>query len=320
MTADASPHPPPTALFVYNRPELLDRTLQCLRAAGARELYVFSDGPKTDADETRVEAVRRIVHSIDWGPATVIERERNLGLTESMVSGVGWMLDRFERVAVIEDDVVVAPEFYAFVAQALDRYAADDHVAGVTGLRLPFSRSPLKHYPFDAFMLPRFFSTGWATWRRAWATFEFDRDRLLEKLRAPAMRPELAGADLPRMIRSAVVGTRLAGSWDVYCAASMVVNGQYFVVPTWNMVENTGLASGTHPLSPRWKLRWEREFRPPRETFRFPPALAPPNAIHKSWRVFTENPQGWTWRRLIPRPVRMLLRRMRRTYAIFDRG
>ena len=306
----------PVAVFAYNRPDLLAGTLACLRDAGARSLFVFSDGPRSAEDEERVAAVRETVQAIDWTTPTLVARERNLGLDDSMRSGLDWMLDRHERVVVIEDDVAVAPEFYSYVTQALEAYAHEEAVAGVTGLRMPFGRAGFRGYPYDAFLLPRFFSLGWATWRRAWKTFDFDRDNLISRLRAPKIRPELGGADLPRMIRSAVVNSTLTGAWDVYCAANMIVNGQHFVIPTWNMVENTGLASGTHPMTPRWRLRWEVESRPDGETYRFPPPVVD-ERILKCYRIFTENPRGWTYRRLVPRPARMVLRRVRGTYEIF---
>ncbi len=60
------------------------------------------------------------------------------------------------------------------------------------------------------------------------------------------------------MIEAAIVNETLGGSWDVVCAANMLLDRRYFVTPTWNMVENSGLEEGTHADgAPRWKLTWE---------------------------------------------------------------
>ena len=49
----------PVALFVYNRDEILRRTLDCLKNNGVELLYVFSDGPKdNDEDARKVQRVR----------------------------------------------------------------------------------------------------------------------------------------------------------------------------------------------------------------------------------------------------------------------
>lgn len=306
----------PVAVFAYDRPALLARTLECLRSAGARSLVVFSDGPRSDDDVERVEAVRAVVRGVDWTTPELVERETNLGNTRSTVEGLTAVLERHERVVVIEDDILVAPEFLSFVAAALETYEADERIAGVTGLRLPFSRRPLLHYRYDAFLLPRFFVWGWATWRRAWETFDLDGERVLARLRRERPRLELAGADLPHMVRAGLVEKTLAEPWDVCVAATMVLNGQSFVVPTWNMVENIGLQSGTHPHDVPWVLRWEVEHRPPHRPFLFPPGAELDARILKAFRVFRENPRGWTARRLVPRPARNLMRRIRGTYQI----
>jgi hypothetical protein len=306
----------PAALIAYNRADVLERTLACLRAAGVTRIHAYADGPRDAADEPRVAAVRGLLERVDWADVRLTARDRNLGLSESMVGALNDVFAHEERALVIEDDVAIAPEFPEFAAAALDRYADEERVVGVTANRPPFSKRPLRGYPYDAFLLPRFFTWGWATWARAWRTFEFHRERLLARLRDPAVRLEVAGADVPYMVRKAIVQQRLHGSWDVYAAASMVVNDQLFVVPTWNMTEVPGLGSGTHPQRPRWQLRWEPERRPDLAALRLPPVEVD-QAILKSYHVFRENPRGWTPRRLVPRPLRSALRHLRGAYDVF---
>jgi hypothetical protein len=262
----------PVALFVYNRANVLERTLACLRGAGLDTLHVFSDGPRNDEDAAGVERVRELVRGIRWADTTIHERPANLGLSASIVSGVSEVLETHERVIVVEDDVWVAPEFGRFVAAALSAYAHDERVVGVTGLRLPFSRRALRGYPYDAFLLPRFSSWGWATWRRAWRTLELDVERLAQRVRDSGARLDVAGHDVPEMWRRVVSG-ELRGAWDVRCCVSMVANGQLIVTPVWNMVENGGLESGTHfRKPPPFTLRWETERRRDVDALRFPPS------------------------------------------------
>src|SRR5450432_4272868 len=82
----------PIALFVYNRPEHTMRTVESLRSnilAQQSDLYVFSDAAKNGSAAGAVEAVRNFVRSIDgFKSVTVIERERNLGLANSVITGI----------------------------------------------------------------------------------------------------------------------------------------------------------------------------------------------------------------------------------------
>lgn len=76
------------------------------------------------------------------------------------------------------------------------------------------------------------------------------------------------------MIDAAVVRETLGGSWDVACAVNMLLEGQWFVTPTWNMVENSGLVQGTHADGdPGWELAWEPEHAPAGPVRFAPPSL-----------------------------------------------
>ena len=302
----------PVALFVHARPGLLSRTLECLRESGAELLYVFSDGPRDAADRAAVGEVRDLVRAIGWTAPIVVERETNVGLSASIRLGLDELFDRHDRAVVIEDDIAVAPGFLPFVARCLAHYEEEPRVAGVTGLRMPFDRACFDGYSYDAFATPRFHSWGWATWRRAWETFDFDAESLGRRLDAARVRPEEAGADLAALVDGAILRRELHGAWDVFCAASMLVNDQVFIAPVWNLVENTGFASGTHFSSPkRWELAWERP--PPRAMLG--PRLPQPvvdAGILEAWLAFAAGPRPSPLRHLMPRPARAALRRLAR--------
>jgi hypothetical protein len=260
----APTEPVAVALFAYRRPEQLARTLACLRDAGVERLYVFSDGPRDSAAADDVQRVRELVSSLDWIEPVTVARAENLGLSESIRSGLDQLFEVHDELIIIEDDVCVAPEFYDYACRALSHYASAERVAGITGLRYPFNRRAFDGYPFDVFLSPRFSSWSWATWKGRWSGFGFDLASLRREIAASAtFRPQRAGADLPGMVDGAVFAETLTGSWDVVCATNMLLHGQYFVTPTWNMVENTGLSEGTHfSAPPPWQLTWEREHRP----------------------------------------------------------
>jgi hypothetical protein len=253
----------PVALFAHRRPDVLTETLACLRAAGIGKLYVFSDGARGPSDEEGVERVREVIRAIDWTETQIVEREENRGLSTSIRSGLDLVFESHEAAVAIEDDIQVAPEFYRYACAGLEHYARSPRIAGVTGLRLPFATAVLDDYPYDVFLSPRFSSWGWATWRDRWRAFDFDAGSLRGRIAASGARLSRAGADVPRMIDEAVVEETLGGAWDVFCAANMLVAGQSFITPVWNMVRYAGYGEGTHHTGdPGWDLRWEDEWRP----------------------------------------------------------
>lgn len=163
----------PVALFTYNRPEHTDRALDALSNSLQTEdcdFYFFSDGPKNPTNKPAVDATRTVLHK--WAAtfnATLMERSENLGLARSIHAGVTDLCERYGRVIVIEDDLVVDPTFLKYMIESLDRYQEDDSVMQVGGLTL----CPPENIDTDAFLLPVTTTWGWATWKSAWQHFRW---------------------------------------------------------------------------------------------------------------------------------------------------
>ena len=119
----------PIILFVYNRPEHTRQTVEYLsknKLAESSKLFIFSDGPKNDKDKQKVFEVRKYLKRIKgFKEIRIIEREKNLGLANSVISGVSQIFQSFEKVIVLEDDIISSPSFLKFMNDALDFYKAD---------------------------------------------------------------------------------------------------------------------------------------------------------------------------------------------------
>src|SRR5258708_29975819 len=159
----------PIALFVYNRPKHTRRTVESLQAnilARRTDLFVFSDAAKKES-AAAVEAVRKFIRTIDgFNSVTIIERERNCGLANSIIAGVSHVCNEFGRVVAIADDLLTTADFLTFMNQALDRFADEPKIFSVSGFN--FAIGAPQHYPFDAFCSYRSSSLGWGTWKSRW--------------------------------------------------------------------------------------------------------------------------------------------------------
>ncbi len=170
----------PVALFSYNRPAHTDRALRALAACeGLKEcdLYFYADGPKDAAAEPAVQATREILRA--WAgrlQARLVEQPVNRGLAPSIVAGVTDLCDRYGHVVVVEDDLVVSPDFLRYMRGALTRYADDERVMQVGGFTIapPAAGSSTD----DAFFIPVTSTWGWGTWQRAWRHFAWEPQNL----------------------------------------------------------------------------------------------------------------------------------------------
>lgn len=236
----------PVVLFAYNRPEHLRRCIASLQAnalAAESELFVFSDGPKGEADREAVAAVRRCLRGVaGFRRVSVVERAANMGLAPNVISGVTDVVGRYGRVIVLEDDLVVAPHFLRFMNDALEVYKDEERVGHIQAC--DFTHAPLP----DTFLIQWTGSWGWATWERAWRLFNPDGAALLRELeeRGLSRRFDFNGAyPFTRMLRRQAAGRN--SSWAIRWNASLFLRGVLSLNVGKSLVANAGFdGSGTH--------------------------------------------------------------------------
>lgn len=239
----------PIVLFVHDRPDHTRRTLEALSAndgAGDSELFVYADGPKTPDREEDVRRVRDYVRSVSgFRSLTLIERERNLGLANSVIAGVSEVLERSPAVVVMEDDLLTSRNFLAFVNAALQTYEGRPDVFSVTGYNYPLEIPPA--YREDAYLSYRSSSWGWGTWPDRWARVDWavtDYEEFLHDDRAQELFRR-GGDDLPAMLAAQMDG-RL-DSWSIRFDYAHAKHEAFCVHPVVSKVENIGFdGTGVH--------------------------------------------------------------------------
>lgn len=237
----------PILLFVYNRPEHVRRGVASLLAnelAGESELFVFSDAAKDEASKSEVSEVRRFVRSIKGFKAVhIVERTENWGLARSIIDGVTQMLERYDRVIVLEDDLVLAPYFLRFMNDALETYKNEDRVGHIQAC--DFTQNPTLP---DTFLIKWTGSWGWATWRRAWRHFNPDGRQLLDELKRRKLtrRFDFNGKyGFTRMLRRQIEGKN--NSWAIRWNASLFLADVLSLNVGRSLVQNEGFdGSGTN--------------------------------------------------------------------------
>lgn len=237
----------PIALFAYNRPDHLAKTLNALRAnpeAQATDLFVFSDGPRDETAAPTVADVRKLLGNVPgFRSVTIINRESNYGLGKSIIDGVSTVCAKFGRVIVLEDDLVTSPFFLQYMNDGLDFYNDDIRVASVLGYALPLPvKAPETYFIRGADCL------GWATWQRAWSLFEPDGQILLHELELTkqSVALDLNGAlAFTQMLRDQIAGRN--SSWAVRWHVSMFLRDMLTLTPHRSLVLHIGNdGSGTN--------------------------------------------------------------------------
>jgi hypothetical protein len=238
----------PICLFVYNRPNHLKETFKALQAnylANDSDLYVFSDGAKSPEDQINVSQVREIIRTFNgFKNINAFEAPNNNGLANSIIQGVTKILEQYNKVIVLEDDLVTLPNFLSFMNQALDFYESEPNVQSINGFSLMTIGSP-----FDGYFQTRTGSWGWGTWKNRWNIELFNkatlRDIIVSNPGIVRQFGERCGHDMPKMLTKSVNNQN--DSWYVRWTFDHFRNNTFSLFPKYTLVKNIGYGSGaTH--------------------------------------------------------------------------
>jgi hypothetical protein len=237
----------PIVLFTYARPQHTRLTVEALLRnpdAFNHDLVIFLDAARTRQIQNAVDKVRTYLESITgFRSVTIHHRPHNFGLAKSIIEGVTQVLSDYERIIVLEDDMVTSPHFLSYMNEGLDKYADDERVISIHGYVYP-----VEQVLPEAFFLPGADCWGWATWRRGWRLFNPDGQTLLDELK----RRDLIKAfdfngtyDFSKMLEGQIKGKN--DSWAVRWYASAFLSGKLTLYPGRSLVHNIGNdSSGTH--------------------------------------------------------------------------
>lgn len=252
----------PIVLFTYNRPRHTKATLDALKAnllAKESVLYIYQDGLKDTATKEQKDSALEVstylqdfIASNENGKyfkhITFIQRERNLGLADSIIDGVTSIINKHGTIIVLEDDLVTSPHFLTFMNEALQTYYDNEQVACVSGFVFPLEGDEIP----SSFFLKGTDCWGWASWDRAWNLFNPDGKELLDKLKQSGKIDDFdkaySGAKSSRgftqMLEDQIRGKN--SSWAIRWFASCFLQDKYCLYPRNSLVQNIGFDIGTH--------------------------------------------------------------------------
>lgn len=238
----------PIIIFTYNRPHHIRKMLQTLENAELAQdsdVFIFSDGAKNANAIEHVNRVRAIIaEPWNFKKITIIERERNVGLAQNVISGVSEIIKRYGKIIVLEDDLEIARVGLRYFNDALDAYEQEEKVMEISGYMYPIK---------DAYKLPETFffrvanSWGWATWKRAWDKYNTDIDQLIADFDKDKIKKFSIDntENFWKQVKEYKAGK--INSWAIRWYLTLFNNDGFALYPRQSMIQNMGTdGSGTH--------------------------------------------------------------------------
>ncbi|HEU4471728.1 MAG TPA: hypothetical protein VFR58_11625 [Flavisolibacter sp.] len=229
------------AVFCYKRAAKLKASMEALLAnpeTASMEVIFFCDGPKNEKDAPGVMATRAYIDGLQGFKEIHKQfRERNMSTGPNFFAGISHLCANYDRFIVIEDDLVVTPNYIRYMLDALDHYEGDRDVFCITGFCFPLKKN---NYPYDTVIHHRFCSYGWASWSDRVSQVTWDKAKLDELHRSPGFRQRLnkEGRDLYRMLKKQLDGR--ISTWDIQMQVHVAENGLKVVYPVLSKASNIG--------------------------------------------------------------------------------
>lgn len=273
----------PIIVFAFNRLEALKHSIVSLLAndeAKDSDLYVFVDGarPNKQGEAAKVEAVREYVKGIQGFRSLCYDfATENCGLGASIIRGVTEVIDKYGFAIVLEDDLVLAPNFLAFMNEGLQRYKDEQKVFSICGysnrLKVP------KDYTYDTYFCTRSSSWGWATWKDRWNSVDWElKDFEQYENKAKAFN-RWGGSDCWKMLNDWHEGRNK--SWAIRFCFSQFLQDKLSLFPIVSKVNNDGF-DGEGTNCKKWS-RFKFDFdESGSKSFSYPEHIEMNNALYKS--------------------------------------
>ncbi len=250
----------PVLLIIFNRAETTRVVFEAIRKARPPRLYVAADGPRpgVDTDKVKCAEARKIVERVDW-PCEVktLFQDKNLNCGKAPSTAMTWFFEHEEEGIILEDDCLPSQSFFRFCQELLEYYRNDSRVMHIGGNNFldGWRNDPDYSYYFSR----SGHIWGWATWRRAWQTFDLDI-LLYEELKQKGFFDDFFLNRFEKFYRLRKFDKTVAKRgkvdwWDYQWDFARFSHSGLAIVPHKNLVKNLGFGAGaTHTVSGTGKM------------------------------------------------------------------
>ena len=297
----------PIIIFTYNRPQHTRRMLQALERAelaDQSDVYIYSDGPKNAQAIDNVNKVRALIaEPWNFKSITIVERAKNLGLAQNVISGVTEIINQRGKAIVLEDDLKISSIGLRYFNDALDAYEEEEKVMEISGYMYPVK---------DAAQLPESFffrvanSWGWATWSRAWKHYNTD----IEELTKDFDKEKIKNFSIDhtenfwKQVKEFKAGK--INSWAIRWYLTIFNQNGIVLYPRQSMIQNLGTdGSGTHSDEDTAYLTELANVA----VTHFPSTIEENQQAYEAIKYFYKNRKGSYWQRGIRFAKKHLLKK-----------
>lgn len=245
----------PIALFVYNRPRHLRKTLNSLKKnpeTRMSTIYIFSDAFKNKdlLNKKKVNEVREIIKKINFfRKKVIIERKKNIGLKKNILTGISSVLKKHSKIIILEDDLIVSKFFLKYMNESLKKFENFKRIWHISAWNYDIRNINSKK---DAFFIGNMNCWGWGTWKDRWLKLNTNSKYFIKKFtNKDKYKFNLEGSfeNFSQIIRN---HNKTLSTWAIFWNATIFLNNGLCLNPVKSFTVNIGQdSSGTNTVNPQ---------------------------------------------------------------------
>lgn len=247
----------PILFLIWNRPDRTRRVFEKIKEIKPRVLYIAADGPRegVESDIKNCIDTRKIVSKINWNCSVKKKySDSNNGLKKSVSESISWFFNENSEGIILEDDCLPDVSFFNFCSAMLKRYRHNKKVMHVSGDNF----QPLKFWNAKSYYFSKYpHIWGWATWRRAWKTYDVNISSWPQFKKSKNLYKTLNNY-WERLFWATIfdaVFVNKINTWDYQWVLNVWRNNGVAINPGVNLVSNIGFGEGAvHTVSEKSKL------------------------------------------------------------------
>jgi hypothetical protein len=229
----------------YSRPTGITNLIKSLTLNGVAKIYISLDGPKDIRDIENQKIIQDEILKFSTNGSIeikVLKQERNLGIAVAVIGAIDWFFSQEDCGLILEDDLLISPEFLTFAYLGLEKYSKSPNVWMISGSQL-LSKFTVKSETIWA-NYPMIW--GWATWAQKWKEMRsyLIRDKKTTFFQTLNYRYLYWKVGAKRVLSGKV------DTWDTPLAFEFRVQNKFCILPPINLVSNMGFDKmATHTTS-----------------------------------------------------------------------
>lgn len=232
-------------LIAFNNVKTTKAVLEAILEYQPKKLYVAIDAPRAsvESDSLGVAEVKELISQASGS----IEFETfypvaNRGPRQMLSSAITWFFEHEEAGIILEHDCLPDPSFFIFCEELLLKFWHTNQVMHI-GANF-FQQQPVDANSYYFSHIPHIW--GWATWRRAWLSYDLAMADWPDFKKSPAFKKILPWF-WQRQKWSYIFDKNYqhkANTWDYQWTYALMKNNGLAVNPNRNLVTNIGFGPG----------------------------------------------------------------------------